>query len=128
MNESVIPDDVRQFVLESIDSVVELECVLLFYREPDVLFNAQNISKRLYIDLKDADATLLSLAYKGFVIPAQKNKTLYQYWPKSPELELIVSKTADIYAQYLLPVTHLIHAKSKSRVQEFANAFRMRKE
>jgi hypothetical protein len=35
---------------------------------------------------------------------------------------------ADVYARYLVPVTNLIHAKPKSRVQEFADAFKLRKD
>jgi hypothetical protein len=51
----------------------------------------------------------------------------YRYHPASGELADIVDRVAALYAQYLIPVTNLIHAKPHSRVQEFADAFRLRK-
>jgi hypothetical protein len=39
-----------------------------------------------------------------------------------------VNQVAACYAKYLIPVTNLIHTKPRTRVQEFADAFKLRKE
>lgn len=40
----------------------------------------------------------------------------------------MVDFLAVIYAKHLGPITNLIHTKPKNRVQEFADAFRLRKD
>ena len=40
----------------------------------------------------------------------------------------MVGQVADLYSRYLVPVTNLIHTKKTSRIQEFADAFRIRKD
>ena len=37
-------------------------------------------------------------------------------------------RVAELYARYLIPVTQLIHAKPLTRVQEFADAFKLKKD
>jgi hypothetical protein len=52
----------------------------------------------------------------------------YRYHPASSALAEMVDHVATLYAKYLIPVTHLIHTKPRTRVQEFADAFKLRKE
>jgi hypothetical protein len=40
----------------------------------------------------------------------------------------MVDRLAELYSKYLIPVTHLIHSKPQTRVREFADAFKLRKE
>jgi len=40
----------------------------------------------------------------------------------------MLERTAEAYAKHLVPVTNLIHSKPKPRIQEFADAFRFRKD
>ena len=40
----------------------------------------------------------------------------------------MLERLAEIYAKHLVPVTNLIHSKPKPRIQEFADAFRLRKD
>ena len=39
----------------------------------------------------------------------------------------MVDQVANLYRQYLIPLTTLIHAKPRPRVHEFADAFQWRK-
>ena len=117
----MIPEDIQQFIVQNIDSVAQLEALLLLRANPQTGWNAETIAQRLYISESDAAELLEYLAARGLV---RENAGMYQYLP---EVETTVAKVADVYRRYLVPVTHLIHSRPKSRVQEFADAFKIGK-
>ena len=39
----------------------------------------------------------------------------------------MVVRLTKIYSQYLIPVTNLIHSKPQTKVQKFADAFKLRR-
>lgn len=128
MDQEFIPANVQQFILKRIDSVAHLEGLLLIRREPTHSWTDEALAKRLYINSNQAAAILSRLWTDGFVISRSTKPLTYTYQPRTPELEQMVDLVADVYARYLVPVTNLIHAKPKSRVQEFADAFKLKKE
>jgi DNA-binding IclR family transcriptional regulator len=127
MPDSVIPGDVREFILENIDSIAQLEGLLLLRANPSFSYSAKTIADRLYISESETHTLLARLFERGLIIQDEKSQN-YSYQPKSEELRSMVDKISDTYTQYLLPVTHLVHSKAKTRVQEFANAFKIRKD
>jgi hypothetical protein len=40
----------------------------------------------------------------------------------------MVGEVVEAYSKYLIPVTNLIHSKPQTRVQQFAEAFKLRKQ
>ena len=127
MPDKLIPPDIRQFILQNIDSVAQLEGLLLLRAKPEEKWGAEGIAKRLYIDEAEAAELLAQLAARG-LLAAEKDPLLYRYWPRTPAQDEAVKEVAAFYAKHILPVTHLIHSKSRNRVQEFADAFRIRKD
>jgi predicted transcriptional regulator len=129
MADDIIPYDVRQFILRYIDSIAQLEGLLLFHNNPDKKWSAEAIAQGLYINGSQAITLLTRLLEQGFIIMIEDGRSQsYQYQSKSPELANMTDCIAELYRQYLVPVTNLIHAKAKSRIQEFADAFRIRKD
>lgn len=128
MGYDLIPGDVEQFILKHIESVAQLEALLLLRSDSNVGWNAGELSKRLYISEKETAEVLSRLHADGFVVAKTRKPTAYGYEPNTPELRQMVDRVAEIYAKYLVPVTKLIHSKPKTRVQEFADAFKLRKE
>jgi hypothetical protein len=128
MPSDVIPLDIRKFILQNIDSVAQLEGLLLLRVNAEKSYNTETIAKRLYINQDEAAELLHQLMERGFLSADGKNPTLYQYAPQNPELEPMVKQVVELYARYLVPVTHLIHSKPKSKIQKFADAFWIRKE
>jgi hypothetical protein len=118
-----IPDEVREFVQKYIDSIAQLEALLLLRREVSTPWNTVSVAKRLYISHSEASDVLRKLSGRNFL---KFNRKTYQY-QCSPELDTLVGHLADVYARQLIPMTHLIHNKS-SRIREFADAFKLRKE
>ena len=53
-----IPEDVAQFIIEKIDSVAQLEALLLLRDNPQQQWDIAAVAKRLYIDDEQADKVL----------------------------------------------------------------------
>jgi hypothetical protein len=124
----MIPEDVAQFIVEQIDSIAQIEALLLLRNEPQTHWNASLLAHRLYTTEKQTVEALERLRAAGLVVVSGSEQAYYRYEPASQELRHLVDRTAAVYATQLVPVTNLIHSKPKTRVQEFADAFRIRKE
>jgi hypothetical protein len=105
-----------------------LEALLLLRSSPEEKWGVRALSRRLYIDEKETGEVLAHLQMHGFAINKSGEPPLYKYQPSSIELRQMVDRLAEIYSKHLVPVTNLIHSKPKSRVQEFADAFKFRKD
>lgn len=127
MDQKFLPDDVAQFVIDKIDSVAELEALLLLRNAPEREWTARVLSRRLYLGVKDAVDILAALSAKGLAFCKSGDSGAYEYQPGSPEIGQMVDRLCEIYSKEIVPVTNLIHSKSKTRVQEFADAFKLRK-
>jgi hypothetical protein len=125
MTKDTIPADIEEFILQHIHSVAQIEALLLLRSDPETAWDSEAVERRLYIDRKKAEDLLDGLAQGGFLATTGLS---YRYKPHTQEIERMVERVADFYARYLVPVTDLIHSKSKDRVQEFADAFRIRKD
>jgi hypothetical protein len=129
MPQDIIPDNVKQFLLQHIDSIAQLECLLLLRNHSHKQWSAEGVAKELYITVQQATALLSRLANQGFIVRlVNPSPVIYQYHPTDPLLDPLIAALADAYKKYLVPVTHLIHAKPKSKIQEFADAFRIKKD
>lgn len=129
MTNDIIPEEVRQFILHHIDSIAQMEGLLLLCADPQKEWSAATIARGLFVDESQAAALLARLSEQGFIAPARSGLSLhYQYQPKSSELDSMVERMTGFYRQYLIPVTNLIHSKSKTRIQEFADAFKIGKD
>ncbi|SFI30530.1 hypothetical protein [Nitrosomonas sp. Nm34] len=124
MADELIPEEVRQFIIDKIDSVAELEGLLLLRNQAEIEWDSATLARRLYINPQQTQEILAHLHAQGFLAVKENNLISYIYQPNSPELAEMVNRVAEIYAKYLIPVTNLIHNKPQSRVQKFADAFK----
>lgn len=120
-----IPEHVRRFIVEGIDSIPELEALLLLRAHGDRTWSAEDAGARLYVSTTMATHALNALADRGLLA---RDGQSYRYAPARPELDVVVADLAATYATRLIAVTRLIHAKPAASVREFADAFRLRKE
>lgn len=123
MVDDVIPGDVRDFILRHIDSVAQLEALLLLRANSSETWDTTRAASRLYAREPEIRDTLMQLCADGLV--ACKDD-IFRY-ECSPDLEAAVTRLADVYRHHLIPVTNLIHTKPR-RIREFANAFKFRKD
>lgn len=126
MSSTYVPDDLRRFILTSIPSVPYLEAVLLLRSDPDRPWDSFNVASRLYVAEGQALDLLHAMQQAGIASRAENGRFLYA--PRAPELAATLEQLATVYAQDLVGVTDLIHARVEKRAQQFADAFRWKKE
>ena len=120
-----IPEVARLLIATSIDSVPELEAILLLREHRDHEWTVEETGQRLYVSRTLAAHILDVLARRGFFM---ENAGAYRYVPATPEIGSAVDVLASAYASNLRDVTFLIHSKPSAAVRQFAEAFRIRKD
>lgn len=124
MTEESIPADVGDFILKYIDSIAELEALLLMRSNMHEAWDAKRLAQRIYTSEQEAIELLARLAGDGFLAITDGT---FRYECNDLAQRELVDKLAGIYSRQLIPVTKLIHAKPR-RIRQFADAFKFRKE
>lgn len=122
-----IPDDVQRFILTSVPSVPYLEAMLLLRNEAGHAWDGARLARRLYMSEKAADELLAALHAAGVLRQTQKAQS-FRYQPVTDTLRETIDTLADTYARQLVDVTNLIHSKTSKKAQQFADAFKWRKD
>jgi len=122
-NNDVISKDVRDFLIECIDSVAQLEALLLLRATPQQSWDAPSVAGRLFISNEEAGLILSSLVACELVTT---DGTFFQYEMNDLKHQELIDRVAQSYSRCLVPVTKLIHDKSGS-IRKFADAFKFRK-
>jgi hypothetical protein len=124
MQDTRIPEGVRRLIADRIDSIPELEALLLFRDNRERGWTAEDAGKRLYVSTLVAGYILGILSERGFF---SNQGEQYLYAPESPELAAAVDQLATSYSRHLVAVTEIVHSKPSRNVLAFADAFRLRK-
>ena len=124
MTEEGVPAEVRDFLLACIDSVAELEALLLLRESPGQDWDAAMLARRLYVGEAEGAKILEHLVQCEL---AARTPAGFRYHVRDDERQRVVNRLAESYARYLVPVTRLIHDKA-SGMREFADAFKFRKD
>ena len=124
-----ISDDIRRFILTSVPSVPYLEAILLLRTEPDADWDVRRVAGRLYVGEKQASELLAGLDAAGIASrEVQGDVELFRYAPATTELRERLDALAQAYSANLVGVTDLIHSRIDKRAQQFADAFRLRRD
>lgn len=126
--EEGISPEVRAFIAGQIESVVQLEMLLLLHTDPLRAWSADELAKELRIEPAWAGAQLLLLAQRGLLSVADSNGASYRYGPNTPELAQAVDGLAKAYTDRRVTVISLIYSKPVDTLKTFADAFRLRKD
>lgn len=120
-----LTDEIKRFILTSIPSVPHLEAILLLRNHHAETWDGKALARRLYLGEKAANDLLIELCEAAV---AQFDGTGYRYQPRSQELCDKIDQLAGAYASHLIEVANLIHSKTGKRAQQFADAFKWRKD
>jgi len=126
-----ISEDVRRFIL-ALPSVPHLEAILLMRRSVGASWQADALAKYLYITEEQAGSLLKDLCVAGICGFEPAAPARHFYRPDSAELAKLIDRLSDFYARNIIEVTNIIHANAQKnhskKIQQFADAFRLRKE
>jgi hypothetical protein len=118
-----IPAELRDFIARSIDSVGQLEALLLLRDNPEKTWDIAQLAKRLYVNEAEAAAISAHLVEQGF---AAEQDGAYRY-DREGKQTAIIDRLAEAYARQLIPITNLIHTKPR-RIRAFADAFKIKRD
>jgi hypothetical protein len=128
LSEQSLPQPVRQLISERIDSVVQLEVLLLLARDRARVWTPHDVSQTLRIDENWAAGELATLRGRALIgaAAAEGAGTGFQYAPATGELDAAVQELAKAYTDRRVAVVSFIFSKPLDKIQTFADAFRIR--
>jgi hypothetical protein len=122
-----IPADIHAFLSHRIDSVPQLETLLMMSEGGDQAWTMEAVSSRTYVSAATARSVLEALQRNG-LIAADEPAHGYRFRPHDPADAALVARVAGYYRANLVLVATLIHEKARSSIQEFARAFEFKKD
>ena len=122
-----IGKDVREFILANIDSIAQLEALLILRNHSPQRWTAKTIAREIYISDQEAAALLTKLLTKGFIVAEDNEPPTYSYQPKTEDIARLIDKLVEMYSKYLVPLTNLVHQRSRRDLVELADAFNLKK-
>ena len=111
MPRDTLPEVVRQFVVDCLDSVAELEGLLLVRASRTQRWNATTLADRLYIPDDQARRVLEALHRRHLMARAGET---FEFEPSSEALRRDVEALAAAYPRFLIAITDVIHAKPRT--------------
>jgi hypothetical protein len=91
MPDDLIPAELREFLARHVDSIAQLEALLLARSSPDDAWDGPTMAERLYLAEQEATETLAHLAEYGLLV---RQGTGYRFGPQSSELMRLVDVLA----------------------------------
>jgi len=124
-----ISETVLAFLRAQIDSVEQLEILLLLRREAEREWTPEEVGRTLSTHTDSVAARLVEFASAGVLVAKSANGELYyQYRPRQQEVERAVGELAEAYTKYPVRIISLIFSKPNDKIRTFADAFRFRKD
>jgi hypothetical protein len=119
-----MPDDfpaaLQQFVEQHIESLAELDALLLLREDPSRTWTPVEAAKALYTVPEMCASQLASLAKQGLVVHSNPPDAGYRYQPASAELDHLIDELAVLYGQRRVAVITLIYSKPSSKMESIA--------
>ena len=127
MTEPAISQQVLQFIAEQIDTVPQLECLLLLHQYEARSWLPEEVAARIYISRDTAQGILETLQRRGLAV-AEGDPARYRFTSGNSGSQALVAEVAGSYQRYLVPIATFIHSKGSASVREFARAFDLKKD
>ena len=123
-----IPEAARNLIAEHIESVAQLEVLLLLRGSPERVWAGAEVARELRTSAELADASLGRLSRAGLVrveIDAE-GRPGFQFAPSTRRLAAAAEELASAYSTHKTAVITLIFSGPDDSIQDFADAFRLR--
>lgn len=105
-----VPDDIRDFILKHIASVAQIEALLLIWATPEKRWGISQIAARIYANEIETAKALEGLCKVGLL--DRRDGT---FGLNAPEQTVeLIGRLRHTYARHLIPVTDVIHSRSRS--------------
>jgi hypothetical protein len=127
MNAPAIPARVIEFLAENIDTVPQLEALLLMWQAPNQRWSVEELAVRLYVSNEEAAATIRALQMRALIV-SEGQPNSYHFSADWDASGTLMSDVAQAYRHHLIHITKFIHSRASSAVRAFARAFDLKKD
>jgi hypothetical protein len=127
--EEQLPPDIGQFIDQHIQSVEQLETLLLLHAQSQRAFKPEDVSKELYTTTDSAAKRLVDLKMRGFCMNGSEGA--YRYAPLTADLARMIAELTRLYRERRVSVISRIYSKPPQPpqdIQAFSDAFRLKNE
>jgi hypothetical protein len=128
MTSPEIPGLVLQFLAERIDTVPQLEALLLLWENPQRLWSEEELAGRIYVGRQVAATILQALQRQQLITAEPASAGQYRYNPQWDPTGEVMPEVAAAYRRHLVPLATFIHSRASTAVREFARAFDLKKD
>jgi len=125
--EEPIPEHVRRFIVDHIQSVESLEVLLLCFAGSSGEHSPAEVSRVLYTSLESATTRLEELHRDKLLVTSGADPMKYRFNSASPDTA-VVADLEKIYKQRRVSVISFIYSKPTDPLRAFSDAFRLRKD
>lgn len=124
MQTGEIPPEIVRFISAHVDTVPQLEALLLLWESFPREWAVEEIAARVYVNKATASRITGDLHRRGLIDITEQRLRFAAESAAAP----LVTQLAQTYRKHLIQVTELIHAKGSPAMQEFARAFQFKNE
>jgi hypothetical protein len=118
--------ELELFMAQHIESLAQLETLLLMWGDPARQWDCAELSRALYITPDMCSGLVADLQRRGFLGQAADSR--YQYQPANPEMHRLLTQLAAVYQERRVAVITQIYSRPMQKVKTFADSFRLRRE
>lgn len=125
MVDSGLPNETHEFLVKNIDSLEELEVLLLLRSDPSRRWSVADVNERIRSSQSSVGNRLKKLMGSGFA-NSEDNGVTYQYSPRDGSMDARVKQLAEVYRERRMKVIEAIFSKPLREIQSFSDAFKIR--
>ena len=126
MPTSRLPLDIKQFLIDYIDSIAHLEVLLKLFSDPQKDWNAEELSKEMRSNITAATIQLVNLQRYGLI--KSNDQKLFRYETSDIDMNKKVETLAQLYHDKPVAVVSCIYEKPTDKLKGFADAFKLKKD
>lgn len=123
-----LPDDVRRFLDEHIESLEQLEILRVIAEDPAREWRVSELAAEIQAEPSVAASHVTALAGRGLVIASSREgETVARHGTATPELGGRLAAVLTAYRERPVTMIKLVYARANERLRAFSDAFRLRK-
>lgn len=128
MSEKDFSEELEKFIAAEIASLEQLEILLLLSGNPHKWWTATGVYEVVKSSIHSVRDRLNEMVARGILRQEGEGERQFQFGPSNEALWRITSELRDAYKERSVKVVQAIYSKPPDAVQEFARAFRVRKD
>jgi hypothetical protein len=126
MGKGNIPDEVRRFLADNIDTVPQLEALLLLWETAPTDWYIASVAARIYVSEPVASMLLEDLSRRGLLVRTTASPATFRFDPGKKDQYELLERVSASYRAELVRVAQFIHEKASGSVRDFARAFKLK--